>query len=372
DSGKAQLISAEYISQKETTDDEYPLVLTTGRIRDQWHTMTKTGKVGSLMMSEPEPVLDINPADAELYGLKDGELTLLESRRGKAVLKCKLTDKIKKGSVFLPFHWGRLLGESGRANLLTVEAIDPVSHQPEFKACAVRVSKKLFDDELDIVIIGNDSYSNELASRISGFNENANVTIISKSENVTNGSVMVSRQLPVDIDIQSRKIRLVDGSSLYYDKLVFVPGNKTYSPSIKGLSCQGIRVFDSFDDARRHVAREHILGKVVVVGTKPFSLETAEFLKMRGAEEVRFISSRKILLDKYVDYPGSRLLYKKLRKKGIDIILGAEIGEITESDTNKFLVTANGVEIDADLVFIESVTRPDLDMALRIGLLVNR
>lgn len=372
DSGKAQFISAEYTSQKETADEEYPLVLTTGRIRDQWHTMTKTGKVGSLMMSEPEPVLDINPADAERYALKDGELTLLESRRGKAVLKCRITDKIKRGSVFLPFHWGRLLGESGRANLLTVEEVDPVSHQPEFKACAVRVSRKLFDDNLNIAIIGNDSYSNELARKISDLNQNANVTIVGESENVTNGSVKVSRQLPVDIDIQSRNIHLADGSFLYYDKLVFVPGNKTYFPSIKGLSFRGIRIFDSFDNARRHIAREHILGKVVVVGTKPFSLETAEFLKMRGAEEVSFISSRKILLDKYVDYPGSRLLYKKLRKKGIDIILGAEVGEITESEANKFLVMANGMEIEADLVFIESVTRPDLDMALRTGLLVNR
>ncbi|HML93981.1 MAG TPA: formate dehydrogenase subunit alpha [Thermodesulfobacteriota bacterium] len=369
DSGKARFISAEYISQKEATDDEYPLVLTTGRIRDQWHTMTKTGKVESLMMSEPEPVLDINPADAERYGLKDGELTLLESRRGKAVLKCSLTDKIKRGSVFMPFHWGRLMGESGRANLLTVEETDRLSHQPEFKACAVRVSKKFFDDELDIVIIGDDSYSNELALRISGLNANANVTILGMSGNAPNGSV---KQSPVDIDIKDRKIRLADGSFFYYDKLVFAPGNKTYLPSIKGLSCMGIRVFDSFNDAKMHIAREHVLGKAVVVGTKPFSLETAEFLKMRGAEEVSFISPRNILLDKYVDYLGSRLLYKKLRKKGINIILGAEIGEITASDNNKFLVTANGVEIEADLVFVESVTRPDLDVALRTGLLVNR
>jgi len=369
DSGKARLISAEYVSQKETTDDEYPLVLTTGRIRDQWHTMTKTGKVESLMKSEPEPVLDINPADAERYGLKDGELTLLESRRGKAVLKCSLTDKIKRGSVFLPFHWGRLMGESGRANLLTVEETDRLSHQPEFKACAVRVSKKLFDDELDIVIIGDDSCSNELARKISGLNANANVTILGMPGNAANGSV---KQHPVNIDIKERKIRLADGSFLYYDKLVFAPGNKTYLPSIKGLSCPGIRVFDSFNDAKMHIAREHILGKAVVIGTRPFSLETAEFLKMRGAEEVSFISSKKILLDKYVDYPGSRLLYKKLRKKGINIILGAEIGEITESDANKFLVTANGARIDADLVFVESVTRPDLDTALRTGLLVNR
>ncbi len=372
DTKKAKIISVQYNPPKETTDLEYPLIFTTGRIRDQWHTMTKTGKVESLMMSEPEPVLELNPEDAERYGLRDGELVLVESRRGKATLKCNTTDKIKKGTVFLPFHWGRLLAGNGRANLLTIEAIDPYSQQPEFKACAVRVSKKQFNDRIKILILGDDPLSNELADKLTDINPNVGITLLNPSDNVSDGSVKIDRRTPVKINTDKKLVEFRDKTSEEYDKLVFSVGKKTYLPPVKGLHYEGIKVIDSFKDAKKLVAREHVLGKAVVIGSKPFSLETAELLKVRGAQEVNLISHDNVLLDKYLDSIGSQLLFHKMKQKGINIILGAEIEEITHTDETKKVILARGRVVDADLIFIESIKRPNLDLPLKTGLLVNK
>jgi len=372
DSKKAQIISVNYQPPQETTDSEYPLLFTTGRIRDQWHTMTKTGKVESLMMAEPEPVLELHPQDAEAYGLQDGELALVESRRGKATLKCSVTEKIRKGAVFLPFHWGRLLAESGRANFLTKEAIDPYSQQPEFKACAVRVSKKQFTEKIKILILGDDPVSDELAQKIVETNNNADITLVSSGEFGANGSVKIDRRIPVRIDTEKKKLEFNDGSFKEYDKLVFSPAKKSFRPPVKGIHDENIKVVDNYIEAKRLIAREHILGKVAVIGFNPYSLEIADLLISRGAREVHFVSHKNILLDKSVDSAGSQLLFHKMKKKGVNIILGAEIEEIAHTDGTKKVILGRGREIEADMIFLESTQKPDFDLALKAGVLVNR
>jgi len=372
DTKKAKIISVNYNPPEETTDSNYPLVFTTGRVRDQWHTMTKTGKVESLMMTEPEPVLEISPEDAQIYGLKDGELTLVESRRGKATVKCKTTDKIRKGTVFLPFHWGRLLAGSGRANLLTIEVIDPYSQQPEYKACAVRVSKKLFDDDIKIVVLGDGTLTDEFAHKLADLNPNSDITLVSASKNVSNGSVKLEKRKPKNVDLVNKRVEFEDNTLAPYDKLVFSPRKRTYPPPVKGLSVEGIRVIDILEDSKRMIAKEHILGRAVVIGSNPYSIETAELLKSRGAEQVYLLNHDNILLDKYLDSMGSQLLFHKLRKKGIDIILGAEIEEIACAGDVKKVMLGRGRQIEADLIFIESIKRPNLDLPLKTGLLVNK
>jgi len=372
DTKKAKIISVNYNPPEETADSKYPLLFTTGRIRDQWHTMTKTGKVESLMMTEPEPVLEIHPGDAESYGLSDGELTLVESRRGKATLKCTTTEKIRKGTVFLPFHWGRLLAGSGRANLLTNEAIDPYSQQPEFKACAVRISKKQFNDKIKILILGDDPLSNALAKNIVDTNPDVDITLLSSSENAINGSVKIDRRIPLNINTENKTVEFQDNSLKEYDKLIFSPAKKTYLPPIKGLYYEGIKVIDSYIDAKRLIAREHILRKVVVIGSNPYSLEIADLLISRGAEQVHLITHKNMLLDKYMDSIGSQLLFHRMKQKGIDIVLGAEIDKITHDDEINKVILGRGRELEADLIFIESIKKPNLDLALKTGVLVNR
>ena len=122
-------------------DDAYPLVLTTGRSKYHWHTMTRTGKNPALRKSAPEPILDLHRVDARRYGIQDADFVEVVSRRGKVMVQCRVTEEITRGTCFLPFHWGRDQGFFKAANNLTISARDPASRQPELKACAVRLRK---------------------------------------------------------------------------------------------------------------------------------------------------------------------------------------------------------------------------------------
>ena len=138
--GRAKFLAHEYEEPAETVDAEFPMILTTGRVRDQWHTMTRTGKIPVLMRKEPEPFVELHPADAIRVSIGDGELVTVRSRRGQATAKCRLTQAIKPGTCFMPFHWGSLWG-GAVVNQATIEAFDPLSKQPELKFCAVRIEK---------------------------------------------------------------------------------------------------------------------------------------------------------------------------------------------------------------------------------------
>ena len=138
--GKARFLPHEHEPPAEPPDERFPLILTTGRVRDQWHTMTRTGQIPVLMKKEPEPFVELHPIDAARFGIGDDELVTVRSRRGQAQVTCRLTRAIKAGTCFMPFHWGSLRG-AAVVNQATLEAFDPVSKQPELKFCAVRIEK---------------------------------------------------------------------------------------------------------------------------------------------------------------------------------------------------------------------------------------
>ncbi|WP_263998600.1 bifunctional nitrate reductase/sulfite reductase flavoprotein subunit alpha [Mycobacterium yunnanensis] len=128
-----------HLPPAEMPDDDYPMVLNTGRLQHQWHTMTKTGKVAKLNKLDDGPFVEIHPADAEALDVVDGQPVELASRRGRAVLPAVVTDRVRPGNCFAPFHWNDEHGEYLAVNAVTSDAVDPVSLQPEFKACAVRL-----------------------------------------------------------------------------------------------------------------------------------------------------------------------------------------------------------------------------------------
>jgi anaerobic selenocysteine-containing dehydrogenase len=110
-------------------------------VRDHWHTLTRTGNAPALTARTPEPLLEVNLRDARGTGLQDGDFVEVTSRRGKVIAQCRVTAAIREGTCFLPFHWGRRLGEFKSANNLTLAVRDPLSQQPELKACAVRLRR---------------------------------------------------------------------------------------------------------------------------------------------------------------------------------------------------------------------------------------
>jgi ferredoxin-nitrate reductase len=137
--GRARFVLTEYRPPAETPDAEYPLILTTGRIRNQWHTMTRTGKAAALLKDTPAPYLEVHPDDAAAAGLQEDDWAEARSRRGVMVARVRITSAVPSGTCFAPFHWGRLSGERNAANNLTNRAMDPISKQPELKFAAIQL-----------------------------------------------------------------------------------------------------------------------------------------------------------------------------------------------------------------------------------------
>ncbi|WP_328406584.1 bifunctional nitrate reductase/sulfite reductase flavoprotein subunit alpha [Nocardia sp. NBC_00403] len=130
-----------HLAPAEMPDDDYPFVLNTGRLQHQWHTMTKTGKIAALTKLNGQPFVEVHPADAQRLGIQAGDQLEIASRRGRAVLPAQISDRVRPGDCFAPFHWNDEQGEYLTINAVTNDAVDPASLQPEFKACAVSLRR---------------------------------------------------------------------------------------------------------------------------------------------------------------------------------------------------------------------------------------
>ena len=135
--GKARFHAAKYSPPKEETDKEYPIILTTGRVVSQFLSGNQTRRIGPLNDQCPEPFVEIHPKLAQHFGIQDGDMVTVESRRGKADFKAMVVKTIRPDTVFIPYHWE---GKKS-ANQLTNSAQDPISKIPEYKACAVKIYK---------------------------------------------------------------------------------------------------------------------------------------------------------------------------------------------------------------------------------------
>ncbi|WP_233833188.1 bifunctional nitrate reductase/sulfite reductase flavoprotein subunit alpha [Paraburkholderia sp. ZP32-5] len=139
-SGTAKFFARAYAPAAELPDGEFPIVLNTGRVQHQWHTMTKTGKVAMLNKLNPGPFVEIHPEDAAALGIRAKGPVEIRSRRGRAILPAVVTDRVSAGSCFAPMHWNDVFGDDLCINAVTNDAVDPISQQPEFKFCAVALS----------------------------------------------------------------------------------------------------------------------------------------------------------------------------------------------------------------------------------------
>ena len=139
--GKAQILPVKWQPPAAQTTPRFPFRLNTGRLRDQWHTMTRTALSARLSAHLAEPFLDIHPDDAASLTVKSADLVELNSPHGAAILRARITDAVQKGQVFAPMHWTSETAPSARIDALIAAAHDPVSGQPESKAAAVSVRR---------------------------------------------------------------------------------------------------------------------------------------------------------------------------------------------------------------------------------------
>jgi assimilatory nitrate reductase catalytic subunit len=139
-SGRARFVAITPRPPAHATDAEYPLALNTGRVRDHWHTLTRTGLAARLSAHTIEPYVELHPQDAGKLGVTDGALARVESKWGAARMRVKVADSQRPGSAFVPMHWNDQFGSGGCIDAVVNPAIDPVSGEPEFKHTPVKVT----------------------------------------------------------------------------------------------------------------------------------------------------------------------------------------------------------------------------------------
>jgi len=137
--GRARFVPTPARAPAHAVDGDYPLILNTGRVRDQWHTMTRTGRAPKLADHVPEPFVDLHPHDALLAGVREGNLARVSSRWGSVVARVRMTGGIARGSVFVPIHWNGQFASDARVGAVVNPVVDPVSGEPEFKHTPVMV-----------------------------------------------------------------------------------------------------------------------------------------------------------------------------------------------------------------------------------------
>ncbi|TGQ53043.1 nitrate reductase [Mesorhizobium sp. M1C.F.Ca.ET.193.01.1.1] len=140
--GRARFVPVRQEATAFTVDADYPLALNTGRLRDQWHTMTRTGNVPRLMANAPEPAVDLNPADAAAHRLKDGDLAHLSTRFGFVRTRVRVSEAQRRGQAFMPMHWSGQFAARAVAGFLSSPVTDPHSGQPELKHVPVRIARE--------------------------------------------------------------------------------------------------------------------------------------------------------------------------------------------------------------------------------------
>ena len=172
ESGQAVFFPRPHMTQAEMPDEDFPFVLNTGRLQHQWHTLTKTGKISTLNKLNPGPFVEIHPEDAAVLNIRDKDQVEVLSRRGRAVLPAVITDRVRPGNCFAPFHWNDVFGDELAINAVTNDAVDPISYQPEFKCCAVAMMR-----------VSAPIQTNTLTGAVSEARADANVSAVMGSVN---------------------------------------------------------------------------------------------------------------------------------------------------------------------------------------------
>lgn len=162
DSGKAIFYARPHVDPAEMPDAEFPMILNTGRVQHQWHTLTKTGKIPTLNKLNPGTFVEINPQDATELGINNKDKVEIRSRRGYAILPAVVTDRVQPGCCFAPIHWNDIYGDSLCINAVTSDKVDAISQQPELKIAAVALTRvEVFAEDSDYTENADSCVSNK-------------------------------------------------------------------------------------------------------------------------------------------------------------------------------------------------------------------
>lgn len=182
DSGKAIFHPRPHVEAAEMPSAEFPIILNTGRVQHQWHTLTKTGKIPTLNKLNPGTFVEIHPQDATELGIKNKDKVEIRSRRGYATLPAVVTDRVQPGCCFAPIHWNDVYGDNLCINAVTSDKIDAISQQPELKVAAVALKRvEVFVESMEIDSAENSDshyYEHEIPMAYAAIGEETSMTLI--------------------------------------------------------------------------------------------------------------------------------------------------------------------------------------------------
>ena len=394
------------VSAKPTA--QFPLILTTGRVRDQWHTMTKTGKVSRLKTHYPTPVLEINPVDAFLYKIKQGDITEIKSNNGTVRVRAEITENIQKGVVFLPMHWGKKLqSDLNRANNLTNTIIDPVSKEPDFKYTTVSVNKYKKKQE-KIIIVGAGAAAFRFIQNYRDFNQEDEVHVFSKEPNLFYNRVLLPEyvteelsweqllkirnaeldKLNVNLHPENSILKIdkankiavdVNGVSHSYDRLIMATGSRAFIPKDVQIELPGrftMRNKGDADKFKNYLDNSGLAPEeqhIVIVGGGLLGLELAAAMKHKNVK-ITIVQRASRLMERQLDKISSKLLALDVQERGIQIYFDNEVSTVfNDDDTNELNINLkSGKLITATAIVYAIGTIPNIDIARENGISCGR
>jgi len=382
----------------EPVTPQYPLILTTGRIRDQWHTMTKTGKVNKLRQHISKPFLEIHPDDAAARGIRNGDIVVVESARGTVRVSATVTDDIKAGVVFLPMHWGRTLtNDSARANNLTSLAVDPISKEPDFKFAAVSVTPYVKPYER-IVVVGAGAAAYRFICTYRSLNTTDAITVISKERHPFYNRVLlpeyVNATLPweklqkmaegelellrvnlevenevVSINRQEKYVTDLHGQRHAYDKLILATGCRANIPNDAPVHLGNVFTMRTREDADRLKNRLSPGAHVLIIGGGLLGLELAASLRVMGVQ-VSLVHLGSRLMERQLDNLAGELLLDFIEENNIAVYLNDQVQRVTEdAESGRMQVLfRSGKLLHIDVMVYAVGTRPNIEFIQEAGI----
>jgi ferredoxin-nitrate reductase len=398
--GRACLQGPRYTPSAEVTTERYPFVLTTGRIRDQWHTMTRTGKVNKLRQHLDTPYVEVNPEDAERQGIVEGDTITIYNDRGAVRARAVLTDAIKPGVVFLPMHWGKSLQKGdARANVLTSPLVDPRSKEPEFKFAAVALSRVPSTRRRVLVVGGGTAalaFARELRRRwaddeivVFGKEPHGFYNRILLPDLISGDCTWASMQTATTPTLEQAGITYYPGRPITaihrkdhyivdaqgeqhpYDKLVLATGSQPQSPPQNAIGMAGVFTLRTRADAD---AVSRVVGpgtRCVVVGGGLLGLELVAALRALGAE-CRLIHRSGQLMGRQLDATASQFLAEELMERGVTLHFNDSIASVHGDATLQGVRTQNGSYFPCDAAFFATGTTPNIGLARSASLPCRR
>jgi ferredoxin-nitrate reductase len=396
-SGKAKFYSIQPENNSVPVTPDLPLILTTGRIRDQWHTMTKTGKVSRLRQHIDRPFLEIHPDDAEQRNIEDGDVVTINNELGDVRVRAKLTTEIKKGVVFLPMHWGRsLTGDAGRANNLTSMLIDPVSKEPDFKFSGVEVARYQKPEER-IIVAGAGAACYRFLCTYRSLNIEDQMLVISKEKDPFYNRVLlpeyvnntlswaklqkfqngefeelnVSLQLENEITEINRKEKyVVDrfNKKYFYDKLILATGSRANVPKDAPVHLPNVFSMRTRYDADRLKNYLQAGGHVLIIGGGLLGLELAVSLREMDVN-VSILQLGSRLMERQIDNLAGQMLLDFIEERNITVYMNDQVQTVTNDLSGKLCATLrSGKVIYADALVYAVGTRPNIEFAQEAGI----